>query len=416
MIQVLLIEDNPLKIKALRSILDNNEGISHYDVSQDATEARRFLQSNFYDLLILDLNIPKRIGDDPSAENSINLLNELNQGERLVKPANIIALTEYDELKIKYQPEFESYLWLIILYELKSTAWEKQLISKIDYLIKAKSTMLVSSLSSHQYDLAFLTALRTPELSFVLKLPLPWESFKIANDSTEYHRAQINLHGKKFSFLAVSAPQMGMAASSTLTMKVLHSFRPKYLVMTGLAAGIEGKSNYGDILVAELAFDYTSGKKTMDTDNGTVFQPDFKPVELSRDLLEDMLSCKGNRDFLDEIKNGWTGDNKINVSLELHIGPLASGGSVIEDANVLTDIKQHSRKLIGIDMETYGVYYAGNNCSKPKPLGVISIKSVSDFANVTKNDQCQNYASYTSAMFAFKFFTEKVFKQESVTV
>ncbi len=413
MIKILVVEDNPKKLKVIRNLLDKNSSVHDYDIAQGAMHARDFLGKNFYDLVILDLNIPNRFGDDPQPENSINLLKELNIGERLVKPSNIIGLTEFEKLRDKHQAEFANFVWLIILYELNSTFWEEQLTSKIDYLIKSKSTMLVSSLETHQYDLAFITALRSPELDHILKLPLEWKAFKIANDSTEYHKAYLDIDGKTFSFLAVSAPQMGMVASSVLTMKVIHSFRPKYIAMTGIAAGIEGKSNYGDILISELAFDYTSGKTTKFDGSEVVFEPDYKSIELSRDLLEDIQSCKGSKKYLDEIKNMWTADNKPSNSLELHIGPFASGGGVVADNTILENIQQHSRKLIGLDMETYGLYYAANNCSKPKPLGVISIKSVTDFANSKKGDSYQQYASYTSASFAFRFFTERIFKQEN---
>ncbi len=416
MIKVLIIDDNPDKLKVLRNLVEKNSNISEYDVAQDTVQARRFLQANFYDLVILDLNIPKRFGDDPLPENSVNLLKELNQSERLIKPSNIIGLTIHDNLKIAYQSEFEIFLWLIILYVENSDSWEKQLNSRIDYLIKAKSTVLNSASSSHQVDLAFITALRAPELNAVLRLPLDWESFKIENDSSEYNRAKITINDKTISLLAVSSPQMGMIASSVLTMKIIHSFRPRYIVMTGIAAGIEGKCNLGDLLIAELSFDHTSGKITKDKDGNTIFEPDYKPIELSRDLIDDLQSCKANRTYLDEIKHNWTSDNKPNTSIEIHLGPMASGGSVVEDTYTIENIKHHTRKLIGVDMETYGVYYAANNCSKPKPIGVISIKSVSDFANTVKNDHFQNYASYTSAAFAFKFFTEKVFKQEKENI
>ncbi|MDP1800841.1 MAG: response regulator [Bacteroidota bacterium] len=412
MIKVLVIEDNPDKTKVVRNLLDKNKGIERYDVANDSLEARRLLELNFYDLLILDLKIPKRFGDDPLPENSINLLDELNKGGRLIRPSHIIGLTEFDKLKEKYDLQFEKFLWLIILYEVSSTAWEEQLNFKIDYLIKAKATMLQSAAENPQIDLAFITALRTPELDFVLKLPLEWSPFRIPNDSTEYHRATLKLYGRNYSFVAVAAIQMGMVAASTITMKVIHSFRPRYIVMTGIAAGIHGKSNFGDILISESAFDYTSGK-TIKNENDSIFEPDYKPVALSRDLLEVVQACNGVRSFLDEIKAGWVSDNKISHSLEAHCGPIASGGSVIADDTVPAGIKMHARKLIGIDMETYGVYYAANNCSRPKPTAVISIKSVSDFANMQKSDNYQNYASYTSAAFAYRFFTEKIFKHEN---
>ncbi|WP_416865762.1 MAG: hypothetical protein ACMVP2_26025 [Imperialibacter sp.] len=412
MIKILVVEDNPTKLKTLRPLLDSIPEVSEYKICHDATEARRLLATSFYDLAILDLNIPKRFGDDPNAENSVNLIRELGQSQRLVTPSFVIGLTEFDELRVRHREDFEEHFWSIVLYEASSITWERQLRSKINYLINAKSSMLVSSSSEHQFDLAFITALRIPELDFVLKLPCDWRPFKLSNDPTEYYHGELKIEEKKFSLIAASAPQMGMVAASTLTMKLIHSFRPKYVVMTGIAAGIRGKSNYGDILISELAFDYTSGKATKDSNSKEVFQPDFKSIGLSRDLLECATSCRGNRSFLDGIKNDWVGDSTPSHSLNVHIGPIASGGSVVENTSILETITEHSRKLIGIDMETYGVYYAANNCSKPKPKGVISIKSVSDFADLEKSDNHQNYASYTSANYALKFFKDNVLKSE----
>lgn len=70
-------------------------------------------------------------------------------------------------------------------------------------------------------------------------------------------------------------------------------------------------------------------------------------------------------------------------------------------------IKQHHRKLIGIDMETYGVYYTSIHCSKPRPVA-ISIKSISDFGDSKKDDSHKEYAAYTSANFFYNFVLEEL--------
>ena len=46
---------------------------------------------------------------------------------------------------------------------------------------------------------------------------------------------------------------MGMCAASTLTMKLIENFHPRYIVMTGIAAGVKDGDNInlGDILIAE---------------------------------------------------------------------------------------------------------------------------------------------------------------------
>ena len=53
-------------------------------------------------------------------------------------------------------------------------------------------------------------------------------------------------------------------------------------------------------------------------------------------------------------------------------------------------------------METYGVLYAANHCTKPRPIA-FSIKSVCDFADSKKNDNYQNYAAHTSANVLYEF-------------
>lgn len=229
-----------------------------------------------------------------------------------------------------------------------------------------------------------------------------WESFRLTNDSTEYFRGNFTKENVKISVIAASAPQMGMVAASVLTNKLINNFRPKFVVMTGIAGGVKGVGNFGDILISDISFDSGSGKiKTSDTGEAE-FLPDFKSINLHADLKENLLSCMGSREFLNEIKSKWIA-KKIDTELNIHIGPLASGASVVENRESLNTIKFHSRKLIGIDMETYGVFYTCENCSKPKPIAAMSIKSVSDYGDKEKNDDFQTYAAYTSANFLYQF-------------
>jgi nucleoside phosphorylase len=65
---------------------------------------------------------------------------------------------------------------------------------------------------------------------------------------------------------------------------------------------------------------------------------------------------------------------------------------------------QH-RKLVGIEMETYGVFAAGRECTLPQPK-VFALKSVCDFGDEEKNDSWQHYAAFTSAQ-ALRVFVEK---------
>ena len=80
---------------------------------------------------------------------------------------------------------------------------------------------------------------------------------------------------------------------------------------------------------------------------------------------------------------------------------------MIQDLTAIDEIKKHSRKLIGLDMETYAVFFAGENCSKPRP-SVFAVKSVSDFADKRKSDDFQEYAAFTSAQYIWRFALDTI--------
>jgi nucleoside phosphorylase len=107
---------------------------------------------------------------------------------------------------------------------------------------------------------------------------------------------------------------------------------------------------------------------------------------------------------LAEIQNAWQGAAP-KTTLSVHLGPVACGAAVRQDGTVAAEIKKQHRKVIGIEMETYGVYSAAAEAPAPQPK-VFSFKAVSDFADKHKKDQFQAYAAYASAN-AIRVFVEK---------
>ena len=118
--------------------------------------------------------------------------------------------------------------------------------------------------------------------------------------------------------------------------------------------------------------------------------------QLASDLANDQ-SVLGN------IRMGWTEATPSGI-LKIHVGPMASGASVIADDEAARSIATQHRELMAIEMEAYAVMAAAEYASDPKPTAVI-IKSVCDYADAKKNDDWQKYASYTSAAFADQLFS-----------
>jgi len=111
-----------------------------------------------------------------------------------------------------------------------------------------------------------------------------------------------------------------------------------------------------------------------------------------------------HREILDEIRRDWPGEEP-STPLRMHLGPVASGAAVLEDPRYTELIQAQHRKLMGIDMETYAVLAAADECPLPQPKA-FSIKSVCDFADPSKGDSHRNYAAYTSAA-ALRIFIER---------
>lgn len=164
----------------------------------------------------------------------------------------------------------------------------------------------------------------------------------------------------------------------------------------------EGRVELGDAIVADCSWDYGSGKIELG-EGGFVLSPD--PRYISIDPRVRAVFAGVDRELMYKLRTSWNmkGGKRINSDTNVYVGSLPSGAAVIQTEELVSNyIELHNRKMLGLDMETYAVYYAAEN-APTRPL-FVSIKSVSDYANSKKNDDYQAYASYIS----IRLFLEKL--------
>ncbi|TGD94956.1 hypothetical protein EU555_30015 [Methylobacterium nonmethylotrophicum] len=177
-------------------------------------------------------------------------------------------------------------------------------------------------------------------------------------------------------------------------------FRPRFIVMAGICAGVEGKVNYGDVILADPTWDYQSGKRVKDKEV-TSFSIAPKQISAPNIVTSRVELLRRDASVWSDIKRGW--QSAPQHDLRLVVGPLASGSAVLADGQAVQDIKLQHRNLVGIEMEAYGLYDAAAYAPNPQP-NAIAFKSVCDFADPDKKDSWQAYASYTSAQTVRVFF------------
>jgi len=264
-------------------------------------------------------------------------------------------------------------------------------------------------------DVAVITALNNPEFSALKKIytlkKIPDQNLRFA-DTSHYYNCEIKKGDKTLTIVAATDDTMGMSATTSLATRIIQQFDPKYIVILGICAGIEGDTNIGDILVAEHSYDYGSGKNTVDIVDGVRherFVPYHQPYRMDAKLRKGISAMKNDDGLFAAIRSKSSDFSENDKKLNLLVGPFASGAAVIANKDIVADLKTHEGKLIGFDMETYGVFYAAENSNDKTKA--ISIKAVSDFGTESKNTSLKHahqlYAATNSVLF-FKYVLDKV--------
>lgn len=410
MFNILIIEDNIEKLRDTLSVLEKVDGIDTDSIDHvvDSLGAKKKIKEKLYDLVIVDIAIPLRKSEVIDTEGGIKLIKEILQRKVYKIPSNIIGLTSYEEVFDKASEEFGKKILSVIRYSLSDDEWKLLLKDGVELMLQSKKSSLENTVD-YDYDVAIINAVDT-EFKAILNLSQSWKPIRLANDSSHYLETVFSKEDKNIRVIAACAPQMGMNACSVLSMKMIYNFRPRYLIMTGIAASVKDSSahGFGDILIIDETWDGGAGKITQDESGNNIFLKSANHLRLESDVSERIRVYKDDRDLLRSIKDGFKNGEVPNTELSLHIGSVTSVAGVVENEVIINELKSKDRKLLGLEMESYGLYYSAKNCSNPKPI-VLAIKSISDFANTNKNDKYQAYASYTSAVFMYHLIISEFF-------
>ncbi|QNM05333.1 5'-methylthioadenosine/S-adenosylhomocysteine nucleosidase family protein [Qiania dongpingensis] len=227
------------------------------------------------------------------------------------------------------------------------------------------------------------------ETAGVMRLYGEWRTLHYPGDSQIYYETEFERDGKHFRLVTAQQEEMGMPAAVSLSHKLIERFRPRYLIMPGIAAGIGAEQIFGDVIAADTVWNYSYGKFVSADEAGiqfgTVgFLP--RPTSLYLDKEVERYVRRAAK----------APDNEFHV----HIGPMACGTAVVSNSEVVEkQVRAQFPLTAGLDMESYGVFYAARHASGLKPEPVV-VKSICDFADEGKNHIYQKFASFTSSEFA----------------
>ena len=242
-------------------------------------------------------------------------------------------------------------------------------------------------------DFVVITALDEERDAVLSKLRGARKLDKEAPDVTTYYAATVRTSRRdrsEYQVIVTSLLHMGPINSAAQAVAVVGRWKPRYVLLVGIACGVRGEVLHGDVLIASQVADYTLGKQ----------------LDGHRQVRWEVFPCGASLlDSANNVAANW--ENKIGIArpgtgkVQRHKGVVASGGDVISDDQVIATYSESWPKLVGIEMEAGGLA-AGIHQTPDRPE-FLMIKSVSDFGK-DKHDAdvkpWRHYACHAAAAFA----------------
>lgn len=242
-------------------------------------------------------------------------------------------------------------------------------------------------------DFVIITALEEERDAMLDKLE---KSIKLDKEPIDVHTfysvvvKSIRSDKSQYQIILTSLLDMGPLNATAQAVAVVGRWRPKYVLLVGIACGIKGEVALGDVLIATQVADYTLGKQ-----------------EAGKRAIRWTVFPSGASllDSANNVERDWERDIKVerpdSRKIERVKGVIASGGDVIKDDQVIAAYSESWPKLIGIEMESGGVA-AGVHQTSDHPE-FLMIKGVSDFGknkHAPKVKPWRYYACHAAAAFA----------------
>src|SRR4051812_42318031 len=107
---VLVVDDDAQKARQVADGIAEVSG-SKVEIVLDANSAKRALRETTFDLVVLDIALPLRLGEEPVAKGGLELLEEVLSRSIYRRPRHIVGLTAYRDVYENAAVEFGNELW-----------------------------------------------------------------------------------------------------------------------------------------------------------------------------------------------------------------------------------------------------------------------------------------------------------------
>lgn len=413
MIKVLIVDDVDRKILSIERVLSERCQIplSQIDKATSVSSGIKALMEVQYQLLILDLVLPQFDGENPEELGGLSLLKDINDHPGVNLPVQVICLTEFAEVIKDNQQKFDQLLVSTVVKREGDTDWINQLAKSVNHTVRLHNNLLEYYTNKNKYDVGIICALQKEFEQMLFAFgenkwrqlndnEFPYQ-FKVCEITTE------SMHSLRI--IAACAGGAGMVPSASLSSIMFTTFHVNQLYMTGFAGGFKNEDiALGDILISSAVQNYPTGK-VVDNPNGDVLLlKEIQQIQVNPQLVNMMSEFVSNPDVVARLnsriqKQNLVVDDKNREVYRISIAPTVCVPFVLGSLSLQDELKDGDRKLRGIDMEGFALYYCAHQFAKQ----ALWIKGVSDMADKNKNDKYHKTCAFGSAFLLQQFLKAK---------
>ncbi|WP_046618286.1 hypothetical protein [Stutzerimonas stutzeri] len=377
---IMVLEDQNEKFEEIQTYILEvvPEAIIHRE--KNWLDYARSVTSEKFDLILLDLVVPRSAKDD-TVESHHELLVETTRDYRSKSfrtPA--IVLTQHSLSDGDFVHDLNAVDINVISYN-NHGKWREALKMKI-----------LAAQPERKFDVVVVCALEKEALAFQ-GLTDSWGP-TVTISGLICREVQIG----PYKTVIVRANRMGLVAAATTTAFALERFEPRLICMSGICGGVAGESEIYDVLVTQSCHQHDAGKWST-----TGFKSEHYDVQLDTNVynkLVEIASGPAKENLANELNPGRSEvpKGKERVSCRIITEAITSSGSaVIAEEGKTSTLAVGQRKLTGFDMEVYSVYEAAR--SARNRTAFFAAKAVVDDGGKNKGDSFHRIGCLLSAKF-----------------
>ena len=388
--KILVLEDDGVKLDIVLSEILSFFPTANLTTCVNFHEFTIKVSKESFDLVIVDLLVPRHKDSMEAEDLSEQLVDVLRDIDCPNFKAPALALTGFDAAAEENIQNLNKKDIQVVTFARDNDDWKE--------ILRAKVTACVPSIT---YDFAIICALKKEV-----------KGFEEAGYELAPSKGHLGLECRELKIgdktgVVILSPRMGLVSCAITTAHTIDTFSPKIVCMSGICAGINGKSKIYDVVIPDICHQHDYGKWGA---NG--FEPESYSVQLSREVNLKISEIIDTADFKSAIKAGMHlgkseyPDDMETLEFEIYTAPTSSGSAVIADDIMVTKIKEQHRKLAAFEMESYAMYEAARlSHSQPK---YFSAKAVVDDGGPSKGDNFHRIACLLSAKVVYELISRGV--------